>query len=69
MTILRTFEMLADALAAKSRLCRPLANLRRHLDGKVHLERVVDFRDLRHFGLCGGCGSRWSFWWLSAREG
>ncbi|WP_422262089.1 hypothetical protein [Mycobacterium sp.] len=68
MSLQRTSETWADALAAKSLLCQLLAKLRQHLDHRVSFERVVEFWDLRFSGLCGGCGSRWSSWWLSAPE-
>ena len=42
MSLQRTSETSADALAAKSLLCQLLANLRQHLDRRVNLEKVVD---------------------------
>jgi len=62
MSLRRTSETSADGLAAKSLLCKLLANPHLHLEHKIDLEGVVDFSDLRFSGLSGGYGSRWSYW-------
>lgn len=47
----RTVETLANGLAADPLLCNLLANLLRHLEHKVDLERVIEIRDLRFWGF------------------
>lgn len=69
MSLRRTSETSADGLAAKSLPCKLPANSHRHLEHEVDLEGVVDFSDFRFSGLYGGCGFRWSSWWLSVPEG
>jgi hypothetical protein len=47
----RTVETLTNGLTADPLFCDLLANLLRHLEHKVDLERVIEIRDLRFPGF------------------